>query len=121
MERLATALLLSVPKKLDGRVCPVGFALEEAFEIAVKESGAGAVMCSYNLLNGDYACENSYLLNDVLKKDFGFQGVVVSDWGATHSTAKAANAGLDMEEDRRETCRFGGRFASSKDSRIMKS
>jgi beta-glucosidase len=68
-----------------------------AFEIAVKESGAGAVMCSYNLVNGDYACENNYLLNDVLKKDFGFQGFVVSDWGGTHSTAKAANAGLDME------------------------
>ena len=68
-----------------------------AFEIGVKDSGVGAVMCSYNLVNGDYACENSYLLNDVLKKDFGFQGFVVSDWGATHSTAKAALAGLDME------------------------
>jgi beta-glucosidase len=68
-----------------------------AFEIGVKESGAGAVMCSYNLVNGDYACENSYLLNDVLKKDFGFQGFVISDWGAAHSTVKAAMAGLDME------------------------
>jgi beta-glucosidase len=68
-----------------------------AFEIGVKDSGVGAVMCSYNLVNGDYACENSYLLNDVLKKDFGFQGFVVSDWGATHSAAKAALAGLDME------------------------
>ena len=68
-----------------------------AFEIGVKESGVGAVMCSYNLVNGDYACENSYLLNDVLKKDFGFQGFVVSDWGGTHSTVKAALAGLDME------------------------
>ena len=68
-----------------------------AFEIGVKESGAGAVMCSYNLLNGDYACENAYLLTDVLKKDFGFQGFVLSDWGGTHCTAKAALAGLDME------------------------
>ena len=68
-----------------------------AFEIALKGSDAGAVMCSYNLLNGDYACENDYLLNQVLKKDFGFQGFVVSDWSATHSTAKAANAGLDVE------------------------
>jgi beta-glucosidase len=68
-----------------------------AFEIGVKESGAGAVMCSYNLLNGDYACENSYLLTNVLKKDFGFQGFVLSDWGGTHSTVKAALAGLDME------------------------
>ncbi len=68
-----------------------------AFEIGVKESGAGAVMCSYNLVNGDYACEDSYLLTDVLKKDFGFQGFVLSDWGGTHSTTKAATAGLDME------------------------
>jgi len=68
-----------------------------AFEIGVKESGAGAVMCSYNLVNGDYACENSYLLTSALKKDFGFQGFVLSDWGGTHSTIKAALAGLDME------------------------
>jgi beta-glucosidase len=68
-----------------------------AFEIALKESGAGAVMCSYNLVNGDYACENNYLLNDVLKKDWKFPGFVISDWGATHSTVKAALAGLDME------------------------
>jgi beta-glucosidase len=68
-----------------------------AFEIALKDSGAAAVMCSYNLLNGVYACENDYLLNEVLKKDWGFDGFVVSDWGATHSTVKSANAGLDME------------------------
>jgi beta-glucosidase len=68
-----------------------------AFEIGVKDSGVGAVMCSYNLVNGDYACENNYLLHDVLKKDFGFRGFVVSDWGATHSTVKAAMAGLDIE------------------------
>jgi beta-glucosidase len=68
-----------------------------AFEIAVKDSGVGAVMCSYNLVDGDYACENSYLLNDALKKDFGFQGFVLSDRGATHSTTKAALAGLDVE------------------------
>ena len=68
-----------------------------AFEIGVKESGVAAVMCSYNLVNGDYACENNYLLTDVLKKDLGFQGFVLSDWGGTHSTTKAALAGLDME------------------------
>ena len=68
-----------------------------AFEIALRESNASAVMCSYNLVNGDYACENDYLLNQVLKKDFGFQGFVISDWGATHSTVKAALAGLDMQ------------------------
>ncbi len=69
-----------------------------AFEIGVRESGAGAVMCSYNRVNGDYACENKHLLNDILKKDWKFPGFVVSDWQATHSTAKASAAGLDHEE-----------------------
>jgi len=69
-----------------------------AFEIGVKESGVGAVMCAYNRVNGEYACENPYLLTDVLKKAWGFKGFVMSDWGATHSAAKAALAGLDQEE-----------------------
>ncbi len=68
-----------------------------AFEIGIKEGNIGAVMCSYNKVNGDWACENNYLLNDVLRKAWGFKGFVVSDWGATHSTAKAAMAGLDIE------------------------
>src|ERR1017187_1464746 len=68
-----------------------------AFEIAVKLSNVGAVMCSYNLVKVYYACENNYLLNEALKIYFCFQGFVVSDWSATHSTAKAANAGLDMQ------------------------
>jgi beta-glucosidase len=69
-----------------------------AFEIAVAEGQPGMVMCSYNKVNGDYACENGYLLDSVLKKAWGFQGFVLSDWGGTHSTAKAALAGLDNEE-----------------------
>jgi len=69
-----------------------------AFEIALKISDAGGVMCSYNRVNGDFACENNYLLNDVLKRDFKFQGFVLSDWGGTHSTAKASHNGLDMEQ-----------------------
>ncbi len=69
-----------------------------AFQIALGISGAGGVMCSYNRVNGDYACENSYLLTDVLKKDFQFKGFVVSDWGGTHSAAKASHAGLDQEQ-----------------------
>lgn len=69
-----------------------------AFEIALGISDAGAVMCSYNRVNGDFACENSYLLTDVLKKDFRFKGFVLSDWGGTHSTVKASHAGLDMEQ-----------------------
>jgi beta-glucosidase len=69
-----------------------------AFEIGLRESDAAAVMCSYNRVNGDYACENKHLLTDVLKKDWKFAGFVVSDWQATHSTAKASAAGLDHEE-----------------------
>ena len=69
-----------------------------AFEIALGISDAGGVMCSYNRVNGDFACENSYLLTDVLKKDFHFKGFVLSDWGGTHSAAKASHAGLDMEQ-----------------------
>jgi hypothetical protein len=68
-----------------------------ALEIAIRTSGAGAVMCSYNKINGDYACENSYTLNDVLKKDWDFHGFVLSGWGRTHSRVKAALAGLDIE------------------------
>ena len=67
------------------------------FEIALRDSGAGAVMCSYNKINGDYGCENDFLLNGLLKQRFGFQGFVISDWGATHSTVKAALAGLEIE------------------------
>jgi beta-glucosidase len=69
-----------------------------AFEIGVMEGQPGSVMCSYNKVNGDWACENDYLLNQVLKKAWGFKGYVMSDWGGTHTTAKAANAGLDNEE-----------------------
>ena len=69
-----------------------------AFEIGVGIAQPGAVMCSYNAVNGDFACENKYLLTDVLKKDWGFKGFVVSDWGGTHSTVKASAAGMDNEE-----------------------
>src|SRR3984957_13401662 len=69
-----------------------------AFEIGVTQGHPSAVMCSYNRIWGDYACENRYLLTDVLKKDWNFKGFVVSDWGATHSLAKSSAAGLDHEE-----------------------
>jgi len=68
-----------------------------AFEIAIGIAQPSGVMCSYNRVNGDFACENDWLLNHVLKKDFGFKGWVLSDWGGTHSTVKAALAGLDQE------------------------
>jgi len=69
-----------------------------AFEIGLQESDAAAVMCSYNRVNGDYACENKYLLTDLLKKDWSFKGFVLTDWGGAHSMAKASAAGLDHEE-----------------------
>ncbi len=69
-----------------------------AFEIGIEIGQPAGVMCSYNLVNGDYACENKYLLTDVLKGDWKFKGFVLSDWGATHSTEKASAAGLDNEE-----------------------
>src|SRR6185369_17986046 len=74
-----------------------------AFEIALGISDAGVVMSAYNRVNGDYCGENAYLLNDVLEKAWGFKGWVLSDWGGTHSTVKAALAGLDQEQP-------GGKF-----------
>jgi beta-glucosidase len=69
-----------------------------AFQIGIEIADPAGVMCSYNAVNGDYACENKYLLTDVLKKDWNFKGFVLSDWGGTHSTVKASAAGLDHEE-----------------------
>jgi beta-glucosidase len=66
-----------------------------AFELAIEKGQPGSVMCSYNLINGRWGCENDYLLNKVLKHDWGFKGFVMSDWGAVHSTADSANDGLD--------------------------
>src|SRR3954454_17351750 len=68
-----------------------------AFEAAVKRGHVGSVMCSYNRINGTYACENGPMLNGILKNEFGFDGFVVSDWGGTHSTKSSALNGLDME------------------------
>jgi beta-glucosidase len=69
-----------------------------AFHIAISIANPGAVMCSYNRINGDFGCENSYTLHDVLKNEWGFKGLVLSDWGGTHSTEKASAAGLDQEQ-----------------------
>src|SRR3954452_10945709 len=67
------------------------------FEAAVKEANVGSVMCSYNRLNGQYACENKHLLEDVLKREWGFKGYVLADYGAAHNTDKALDNGLDFE------------------------
>ena len=69
-----------------------------AFHTGINIANPAAVMCSYNRINGDYACENKYTLTDVLKGAWGYKGFVVSDWGGTHSTEKASAAGLDNEE-----------------------
>ncbi len=68
-----------------------------AFEIGIRIGQPASVMCSYNKVAGDWACENDYLLNHVLKGSWKYPGFVVSDWEATHTTVKAAKAGLDMQ------------------------
>ena len=68
-----------------------------AFEISVKESQPWTVMCSYNRINGVYASENPWLLTDVLRKEWGFEGYVMSDWGAVSNRVKGVAAGLDLE------------------------
>ena len=68
-----------------------------AFQAAVSKGAAASVMCAYSSVNGVYACQNPYLLNTALYQQAGFGGFVTSDWGATHSTAASANAGMTME------------------------
>lgn len=68
-----------------------------AFEKAVKQGKPWTVMCSYNKLNGTFASEHSYLLTDILKNEWGFEGLVVSDWGAVRDRVAALKAGLDWE------------------------
>lgn len=68
-----------------------------AFEITNERGHPGAIMCSYNLIHGVHACEDDWLLDRVLRREWGFRGWVMSDWGAVHSTVRAARAGLDQE------------------------
>ncbi|MDG2535995.1 beta-glucosidase [Sphingomonas sp. HITSZ_GF] len=68
-----------------------------AFELAIERGKPGSVMCAYMSVNGDFACENAFLLNSVLKGDWAYPGWVMSDWGAVHSTVKAARNGLDQQ------------------------
>lgn len=68
-----------------------------AFKAAVQEGKAWSIMGSYNLYKNQHACHNQYLLNDILKGEWGFDGVVVSDWGGTHDTEQAIKNGLDLE------------------------
>lgn len=68
-----------------------------AFKAAVQEGKAWAIMGAYNLYKGQHACHNQYLLNDILKGEWAFDGVVISDWGGVHNTDEAITNGLDME------------------------
>ncbi|HEY0467460.1 MAG TPA: glycoside hydrolase family 3 C-terminal domain-containing protein, partial [Polyangiaceae bacterium] len=77
-----------------------------AFQIAIEQGNPGSIMCSYNLVNGVYACQNAWLLNQVLKKDWGFKGYVMTDWGAQHDTVLNANNGLDQETGVAETGKY---------------
>jgi beta-glucosidase len=84
---------------LDARIDPAAARESDllAFEIAIERGRPGSVMCAYNQVNGRYSCENDWLLNQVLKTDWGYPYFVMSDWGAVHSTARSAMAGLDQE------------------------
>lgn len=84
---------------LDARIADAGARMSDllALQVAMEVGDPGSVMCAYNRVNGVYACESPYLLNEVLKQDWGFKGFVMSDWGATHSTVAAANSGLDQQ------------------------
>ena len=68
-----------------------------AFETIVKKAQPWTMMCSYNCINGVYSCENDWLLNKVLREEWGFQGLVMTDWGAMNDRVKAVKAGLDLE------------------------
>ena len=83
----------------DARIDPGAARMSDllAFQFAIERGNPGSVMCAYNRINGAYACENDWLLNQVLKGDFGYQGYVMSDWGAVHSTEASANSGLDQQ------------------------
>jgi len=68
-----------------------------AFEASIKEANVSAVMDAYNLVNGTYMTQNNHLNNEILKKEWGFDGILMSDWGATHDGVAAAKGGLDLE------------------------
>src|ERR1700689_1931572 len=84
---------------LDARIDPAATRESDllAFEIALERGRPGGGLCAYNQVNGSYSCENNWLLNEVLKTDWGYPYFVMSDWGAVHSTVRSAIAGLDQE------------------------
>jgi beta-glucosidase len=88
---------LEVDVQLDERTLQEIYTLP--FEVAVKDGHIGAVMGAYNKMNGTHCCEHPHLLTEILRQQLGFNGWVVSDFQATHSTVESANAGLDVELD----------------------
>jgi beta-glucosidase len=83
---------------LDARIDPAALRESDllAFQIATDQGRPGSIMCAYNKINGDYSCANSWLLNEVLKKNWRYPGWVMSDWGAVHAATDAIH-GLDQE------------------------
>lgn len=91
-----------------------------AFKAAIVEGKAGAIMSAYNKIRGVYCSENDYLLNKILRGEWGFEGIVVSDWGGTHSTVNAALNGLDVEMGANDKAPFFGEalLSAVKDGRV---
>ena len=89
-----------------------------AFEAAVKEANVGSVMDSYNLLNGVHASQSKYLNIDILRKTWGFQGIVMSDWISTYDGVGAANGGLDIEMPSGEFMNRKALLPAIKDGRV---
>lgn len=86
---------MSISAKIDERTLREIYLT--AFEIVVKKAKPTTLMCSYNRINGTYACENDWLLNKVLRDEWGYEGLVMSDWGAMNKRVTALKAGLDLE------------------------
>ena len=92
-----------------------------AFKAAVKDANVLAVMSAYNKINGHYCSENDFLLIDKLKKEWGFQGLVMSDWGAVHSTLPTVNGGLDLEMPTGEFLKVDDLEQAIKDGKVAES
>lgn len=92
-----------------------------AFKAAIQEAGAGAVMDSYNPVNGEHATQNGYLNNTVLRDMWGFDGIVMSDWSATYDAVAAANGGLDLEMPRAKWMNREQLIPAIRDGRVSES
>lgn len=90
-----------------------------AFRAAVEEAHVGAIMDAYNLVNGTYATQNGYLNNDIAKKEWGFDGIMMSDWDATHDGVAAANNGLDLEMPVGKFMNRQNLFSAVKQGRVL--